>query len=117
MLNYGYAILASEITKIIITEKLDPYSGFLHSDLNKRNSLTYDIIEEFRQQIIDKTVLALINRKQITEKDIDKRTNLLKKESKYLLTKTVMKKNTHKNQIPRRRTNILSNNRKTNKKK
>ena len=92
MLNYGYAILASEITKIIITEKLDPYCGFLHSDLNKRNSLTYDIIEEFRQQIIDKTVLALINRKQITEKDIDKRTNLLKKESKYLLASTIMKK-------------------------
>ena len=28
------------------------------------------------------------NIKQITEEDIDKRTNLLKKESKYLLTKT-----------------------------
>jgi len=56
MLNYGYAILASEITKIILIENLDPYCGFLHSDLNKRKSLTYDLIEEFRQQIVDKTV-------------------------------------------------------------
>lgn len=92
MLNYGYAILASEITKIILIENLDPYCGVLHSDLNKRKSLTYDIIEEFRQQIVDKTVFSLINRKQITEDDIDKRTNLLKKESKYLLTKSIMEK-------------------------
>ena len=92
MLNYAYAILASEITKIIITQKLDPYCGFLHSDLNKRTSLTYDIIEEFRQQIVDKTVLSLINKKEITEKDIDKRSNILKKEAKYKLTKKIMNK-------------------------
>ncbi|WP_409988285.1 CRISPR-associated endonuclease Cas1 [Methanosphaera sp. ISO3-F5] len=49
-------------------------------------------MEEFRQQIIDKTVFSLINRKQITEDNIDKRTNLLKKESKYLLTKSIMDK-------------------------
>jgi len=92
MLNYAYAILASEVTKMIITEKLDPYCGFLHSDLNKRKSLTYDIIEEFRQPIVDKTVITLINRKQITEENIDKRTNLLKKDSKYLVTKSIMQK-------------------------
>ena len=92
MLNYSYAILASEITKIIILEKLDPYCGFLHSDLNKRTSLTYDLIEEYRQQIVDKTVFSLINRKQITSEDIDKRTNMLKKESKYILTKSIMNK-------------------------
>ena len=92
MLNYGYAILASEITKIIITEDLDPYCGLLHADLNKRTSLTYDIMEEFRQQIVDKTVISLVNRKQITEDKIDKRTNVLKKESKYILTKNIMDK-------------------------
>lgn len=71
---------------------MDPCCGFLRSDLNTRKSLTYDIIEEFRQQIVDKTVFSLTNRKQITEDDIDKRTNLLKKESKYLLTKSIMDK-------------------------
>jgi len=92
MLNYAYAILVSEITKIILSEKLDPYCGLLHSDLNKRKSLTYDLIEEFRQQIVDKTVFSLVNRKQITEEDIDKRTNLLKTKPKYLLTKSIMDK-------------------------
>ena len=65
MLNYGYSILASEITRIIVQEKLDPYCGLLHSDLKGRTSLTYDFIEEFRQQITDKSVLSLINNKQI----------------------------------------------------
>ena len=33
MLNYGYAILASEITKSILLIGLDPYCGFLHYDI------------------------------------------------------------------------------------
>lgn len=92
MLNYAYAILASEITKTILSEKLDPYCGLLHADLNNRTSLTYDIIEEFRQQIVDKTVFSLINKKQITEEDLDKRSNQLKNEAKYKLTKSIMDK-------------------------
>ena len=38
-----------------------------------RTSLTFDLIEPFRQQIVDKTVIGLINRKQIKIDDIDKR--------------------------------------------
>ena len=72
MLNYGYAILASEITKSILLNGLDPYFGFLHFDKNNRTSLTFDLIEPFRQQIVDKTIIGLVNRKQITLKDIDK---------------------------------------------
>ncbi len=92
MLNYGYAILASEITKNIVLQGLDPYCGFLHADNNKRTSLTYDFIEEFRQQIVDKTVLKLINTKQITEEDLDKRTNSLKLEIRKILAAKIMDK-------------------------
>lgn len=92
MLNYGYAILASEITKEILHQKLDPYIGIIHADLNKKTSLTYDMIEEYRQQIIDKTVLTLINTKQVNEEDIDKRTNTINQETKKLLTENIMKK-------------------------
>lgn len=44
MLNYGYAILASEIAKNIVTLGLDPYCGLLHADLKRRQSLIFDII-------------------------------------------------------------------------
>ena len=92
MLNYSYAILASEITKSILVNGLDPYCGFLHFDMNNRTSLTYDLIEPFRQQIVDKTVIGLINRKQITDKDIDKRNNTIKLEARKLIVEKIHSK-------------------------
>ena len=68
MLNYGYAILASEIAKSILANGLDPYCGFLHFDMYERASLTFDLIEPFKQQIVDKTVIALINRNKLQQK-------------------------------------------------
>ena len=92
MLNYGYAILASEIAKNIVTLGLDPYCGLLHADLKRRQSLIFDLIEEFRQQIVDKTVFKLINTNQINETNIDKRNNSLKLESRKLLAGEIMVK-------------------------
>lgn len=95
MLNYGYAILATEITKNITLQGLDPYCGFLHYDQNNRTSLTYDLIEEYRQQLVDKPVFSLINNKQITQEDIDKRNNTIKqKPRKTIATKILDKINT-----------------------
>ena len=65
MLNYSYAILSSEVLKALHISGLDPYAGFLHSDRYGRTSLVFDLMEEFRQQIVDKSVLKLINNGQI----------------------------------------------------
>ena len=92
MLNYGYAILASEITKSILTNGLDPYCGFLHYDMLNRTSLTFDLIEPFRQQIVDKTMIALINRKQIKNDDIDKRNNLIKLKARKIIISKILDK-------------------------
>lgn len=92
MLNYGYTILASEITKSILTNGLDPYCGFLHFDMDKRTSLTYDLIEDFRQQIVDKTVIHLINRKRVTTNDLDKRNNSIKLEKRKLIVSKIQDK-------------------------
>ena len=92
MLNYGYAILASEITKSILARGLDPYCGFLHFDMDGRTSLTFDLIEPFRQQIVDKTVIGLINRKQITVEDLDKRNNTIKLEARKLIADKILGK-------------------------
>lgn len=92
MLNYGYAILASEITKSILVNGLDPYCGFLHFDMEGRTSLTFDLIEPFRQQIVDKTVIGLINRKQVTVNDLDKRNNTIKLEARKLIVEKILAK-------------------------
>lgn len=65
LLNLGYAFLANEITTCLITKKLDPEVGFLHSIHHGRNSLTLDIMEEFRAPFVDAWILHLLNRKQL----------------------------------------------------
>lgn len=92
MLNYGYAILASEITKSILVNGLDPYCGFLHFDMDSRTSLTFDLIEPFRQQIVDKTVIGLINRKQVNVENLDKRNNTIKLEARKLIAERILAK-------------------------
>ena len=92
MLNYGYAIIASEITKSILVNGLDPYCGLLHFDMNNRTSLTFDLIEPFRQQIVDKTVISLVNRKQVTVEDMDKRNNTIKLEARKLIVERILSK-------------------------
>lgn len=62
LLNYGYTVLAGEITKQIVGIGLDPYYSFYHKNHESFQSLTYDLIEPFRW-IIEKTVYRLGNTK------------------------------------------------------
>ena len=94
MLNYSYAILASEVLKSLHTSGLDPYAGFLHSDRYARKSLVFDLMEEFRQQIVDKSVLKLINRNQIEKDDFEYREGMMyiHEDCRKLLIKTILDK-------------------------
>lgn len=92
MLNYGYAILASEVTKHLVLNRLDPYCGFLHFDRDRRTSLTFDLIEEFRQQLVDKVVFSLINTGQITNDDLDKRNDSISLEKRKLIIAKILDK-------------------------
>jgi len=60
MLNYGYGILEGEVWRAVYFAGLDPYGGFLHADRPGKPSLVLDLMEEFRQQLIDKTIMKLI---------------------------------------------------------
>lgn len=69
MLNYGYTILFSECVKALELAGLDPYAGFLHADRSGRESLAVDLMECFRQQVVDRVVLKLIAHSQIKPED------------------------------------------------
>lgn len=69
MLNYGYGILKGYIWRAIHLAALDPYAGYLHADRWGRPSLVFDLIEEFRQQVVDRTVLSLVNRKVVKKSE------------------------------------------------
>jgi len=68
LLNYGYAILESEIRKSINGVGLDYSIGFLHEINQSRTSLVYDIQELFRW-LIDVSVIQLLEEKKIKKSD------------------------------------------------
>lgn len=61
-LNYGYGILYSQVETAVILAGLDPYAGFIHVDRSGKPSLVLDLIEEFRQMVVDRAVIALVNK-------------------------------------------------------
>ena len=62
LLNYGYGMLYAQVWGAIELAGLDPFAGFLHVDRPGKPSLVLDLIEEFRQQVVDRTVFGLVNR-------------------------------------------------------
>jgi len=68
LLNYGYAILESEIRKVINSIGLDYSIGFLHEINQSRTPLVYDVQELFRW-LIDISVIQLLEEKKIKKSD------------------------------------------------
>ncbi|QLH04770.1 CRISPR-associated endonuclease Cas1 [Nitrosopumilus oxyclinae] len=72
LLNYGYSVLAGEISKFVCGFGLDPYLGFMHRTHSGFQPLVYDIIEPFRW-MVDYSVYKIANhkdsRKQIKLKE------------------------------------------------
>jgi CRISP-associated protein Cas1 len=61
-LNYGYAVLRSQVRQALLLAGLEPNAGFLHADRPGKPSLTLDLIEEFRQAVVDRPLIGLVNR-------------------------------------------------------
>ncbi|MBM7623695.1 CRISPR-associated endonuclease Cas1 [Sporohalobacter salinus] len=61
LLNYGYGILYSRVSTSVLRAGLDQYGGFLHADRPGKPSLVLDLIEEFRQTVVDRTVIGTLN--------------------------------------------------------
>src|SRR6266566_3170673 len=74
-LNYGYGILYSQVEKAVTLAGLDAYGGFLHADRPGKPSLVLDLIEEFRQTVVDRTVIGLVNKRFAIEQDEESRLN------------------------------------------
>jgi CRISPR-associated protein Cas1 len=61
LLNYGYGILYSQVWGAVLNAGLEPFAGFLHVDRPGKPSLVLDIVEEFRQPVVDRAVIAHLN--------------------------------------------------------
>jgi len=86
-LNYGYGILYTQIEGAIVLAGLDPYAGFVHVDRPGKPSLVLDLIEEFRQMVVDRTVFGLVNKGVAVA--VDGRGNLTEQTRKTLAQKVL----------------------------
>lgn len=66
-LSLGYTIIYHTTLIAISAVGLDPYAGFLHADRSGRASLVLDLAEEFKQMIVDRTVISMFSRNQLNE--------------------------------------------------
>lgn len=65
LLNLGYMTLLREIEGHLEIHDLDPYFGVLHVAEERRSSLALDLLEEFRQPLIDLFILRLLKLKEL----------------------------------------------------
>lgn len=88
LLNYGYGILYSQVYQSIILAGLNPNISFLHKEQIGKPTLVFDLIEEFRQPVVDKAIIGMIRKKQkLPMEGIN-----LSQETKIKVVKNVLKK-------------------------
>ncbi len=71
MLSYGYTVLKSRCDYGLFLAGLNAYEGVLHGVYRNRSALGFDLMEEFRQPIVDRVVMTMIARKQINKGDFE----------------------------------------------
>jgi CRISPR-associated protein Cas1 len=86
-LNYGYGVLYGQVERALVLAGLDPYGGFIHADRPGKPSLVFDLIEEFRQVVVDRTVVGMANRNMALEVDAKGR---LPKETRRTVAEKVL---------------------------
>lgn len=86
LLSFFYTLLAHDTRAALESVGLDPFVGFLHTDRPGRPSLALDLMEELRAYLVDRFVLSLINRRQVSPADF-----LSQGENGYLLREEARK--------------------------
>lgn len=69
LLSFGYMLLMSEIVGVLTGLGLHVGLGFLHQVAVNRPSLALDLVEIFRQPVVDRLVLRLFNRRILSPSD------------------------------------------------
>jgi CRISPR-associated protein Cas1 len=75
LLSFGYTLLAADMRSACEAAGLDARVGYLHKLRSGRPSLALDLMEDFRPLIVDRLVLSLVNRRQISDADFTRTEN------------------------------------------
>lgn len=63
-LNYGYAILYNRVQSALLHEGLNLNYPLYHAMQKNKPTLVFDMVEEFRQPVVDREIIAMLNRGQ-----------------------------------------------------
>ncbi|MDI6738063.1 MAG: CRISPR-associated endonuclease Cas1 [Nanoarchaeota archaeon] len=66
-LSYGYGFLARECHTALAVQGFIPSIGIYHMNYRQRQSLTFDVMELFRQGFVDRAVVALFNKNMLNK--------------------------------------------------
>jgi len=69
VLSFGYVVAASRIQALLDGIGFDPFFGVFHRNSYGRASLALDILEEFRQPLIDRLAIRLFNQRILNQND------------------------------------------------
>ena len=72
LLSFGYTMLYNDVNTAVNLVGLDPYLGFLHEPQDRKTTLPFDLMEEFRAIIVDSVVISGINKKLFSISDFEK---------------------------------------------
>jgi CRISPR-associated protein Cas1 len=87
-LNYGYGILYTQVWGALMNAGLESFAGFLHVDRPGKPSLVLDVVEEFRQPIVDRAVVATLTKGT----KVDTREGLLTDDSRRTVASAVLER-------------------------
>jgi CRISPR-associated protein Cas1 len=73
LLSYGYTVLKSRVEYGLMRAGLNPYEGILHLSYRNRSALSFDLMEEFRQPIVDRVVITQIAQRQVGRDEFEHR--------------------------------------------
>ena len=71
ILSLGYTFLTREVCSVLEAESFEVYLRFLHGIRYGRKSLALDIVEEFRQPVVDRFVIRSFNKRILNEFDFE----------------------------------------------
>ena len=71
MLSLGYTLLHNHVYAFANVVGFDPYCGYYHQPKHGHAALASDLMEEFRQIIVDGYVLSLVNNNRIRTEDFE----------------------------------------------
>lgn len=69
MISLGYTFLTQEVSNALEGEAFEMYLGFLHGIRYGRKSLALDLVEEFRQPVVDRMIVRMFNKRMIQKYD------------------------------------------------